>query len=84
MLATMSVPLFEHESAACPEGHYLAPGHVTVGWMPCACGPAREAAQRGRSMGHHYVVCRVCEEQGRQAWLFEPPHDPGSADPALT
>jgi hypothetical protein len=78
MLAIMPVYLFDHEPATCPEGHYLGPGRVTIGWMPCGCEPALEAAaERGRSPGHHYWVCRTCEEQGAQVWVFDPPHDPG-------
>lgn len=53
------------------------PGLVTIGWMPCHCVPAEEAAERGRGLGHRYAVCRVCEGRGVTKWIFDPPHEDG-------
>ena len=39
--------------------------------------PAREAAGRGRGMGHVRVTCNSCHDQLRQTVFFEPPHDSG-------
>jgi hypothetical protein len=38
---------------------------------------AREAARRGRGMGHVQVACTSCHNQLRQTVFFEPPHDSG-------
>jgi hypothetical protein len=80
MLTVMSVSLFDNEPGECPEGHFLGPGLVTVGWMPCNCGPARAVAEQGRGLGHRYTVCRQCEARGVQTWMYHPPHDPGIPD----
>jgi hypothetical protein len=39
------------------------------------CEPAKEAADRGRGMGHVRVDCRECEAEGRVTMFYEPPHD---------
>ena len=48
-----------------------------VSWTPCICQPAKEAAGRGRGMGHVRVECNRCHDQLRQTVFFEPPHDSG-------
>jgi hypothetical protein len=48
-----------------------------VSWTPCLCEPAREAAGRGRGVGHVRVACTSCHDQLRQTVFFEPPHDRG-------
>jgi hypothetical protein len=53
------------------------PSKAQVSWTPCLCEPAREAAGRGRGMGHVRVACDSCHEQLRQTVFFEPPHDRG-------
>jgi hypothetical protein len=67
--------LFEHRPQRCPFGHELGPGRVTIGWSPCQCQPAREAAELGRGLGHLRLSCRVCEEESRTAIFYEPAHD---------
>jgi hypothetical protein len=44
---------------------------------PCICAPAREAAARGRGMGHAMVTCTACHDQLRQTTFYEPAHDSG-------
>jgi hypothetical protein len=72
----MPVPLFEHKPERCPFGHSLAPGTPQkISWLPCICEPAREAAERGRGMGHMTVWCGTCSaEDHRDATYYEPPH----------
>jgi hypothetical protein len=78
----MSVPLFEHRPVRCPFGHSLARGKPQrIGWKPCICGPAREAAARGRGMGHLWVWCGACHEESRDTVFYEPPHDIAHLDP---
>jgi len=48
-----------------PYDHELGPGRVEIGWMPCLCAPAREAAGRGRDLGHLRLHCPACREQRR-------------------
>ena len=48
-----------------------------MSWTPCICEPAREAAGRGRGMGHVQVACNSCHDQLRQTVFFEPLHDSG-------
>ena len=67
--------MFEHQPIICPFGHYLGPGRIQLGWSPCACEPAREAAARGRGLGHARLHCRACDDEGRSATYYEPPHD---------
>lgn len=38
----------------------------------CICAPAREGAERGRSMGHVRLYCLQCEAEGRRATFYEP------------
>jgi hypothetical protein len=53
----MPAPLFLNKSDKCPYGHSLAPGMLQkVSWLPCMCGPAREAGRQGRDLGHMTVV----------------------------
>jgi hypothetical protein len=75
MIIQMSASLFENKSECCPAGHQLWPGKAQVSWTPCICPPAREAAERGRGMGHIMVTCNACHDQRRQAVFYEPPHD---------
>jgi hypothetical protein len=63
------VSLFENEPERCPFGHKLWPGMAQVSWTPCICEPAREAARRGRGMGHVQVTCNRCHDQFRQTVL---------------
>jgi hypothetical protein len=69
--------LFENKPESCPSGHQLWPGKAQVSRTPCMCEPAREAAARGRGMGHARVACNSCHDQLRQTVFFESPHDPG-------
>ena len=73
----MPVSLFENKPECCPFGHQLWPGRAQVSWTPCICEPAREAAGRGRGMGHVRVTCNRCHDQFRQSVFYEPPHDNG-------
>ena len=73
----MSASLFENKPQCCPFGHQLWPGKAQVSWKPCICEPAREAADRGRGMGHIRVACNRCHDQLRETVFFEPPHDSG-------
>jgi hypothetical protein len=75
MSGFMSASLFENRPERCPFGHDLGPGRVQIGWSPCICEPAKEAAARGRGMGHVRLHCRQCEDEGRQSVFFEPAHD---------
>ena len=59
----MPVSLFENKPEYCPLGHQLWPGKAQVSWTPCICAPAREAAGRGRGMGHVRVTCDRCHDQ---------------------
>ena len=78
----MSVPLFANRPARCPFGHSLAKGTPQrVGWQPCLCTPAREGAERGLGMGHLWIWCGRCHEEGREAMFYEPPHDITHRDP---
>lgn len=56
-------PLFDDRPVRCPFGHSLARGKPQrIGWKPCLCAPAREAADRGRGIGHLWVWCGACHE----------------------
>ncbi len=77
MIAQMPASLFENKPESCPFGHQLWSGKAPVSWTPCLCQPTREAAGRGRGMGHVRVACTSCHDQPRQTVLFEPPHDRG-------
>ena len=56
-------------------GHDVGPGHAKVSWTPCGCGPALEANERGRGLGHITVTCSMCWIERRVTRFFEPPHD---------
>jgi hypothetical protein len=71
----MLASLFEHKPSVCPFGHDLAPGRVSVGFSPCVCALAREAAAHGGSMGHLRLHCLACEGEGRSSIFLEPPCD---------
>ena len=73
----MPVSMFENKPERCPYGHPLWPGKCQVSWTPCICAPAREAAVRGRGMGHVRVTCNACHDRLRQTVFYEPPHDTG-------
>jgi hypothetical protein len=68
--------LFAHRPQQCPFGHSLAPGSPQlVGWQPCICEAALEAAGEGRGMGHLLVVCGTCYAHCWESVFYEPPHD---------
>ena len=73
----MSASLFDNKPERCPFGHQLWPGRCLVSWTPCICGPAQEANERGRGLGHGTILCRQCEREHRSTTYFEPPHDTG-------
>ena len=77
MIVQMPVSMFENKPEYCPFGHQLWPGKAQVSWKPCLCEPAREAASRGRGMGHVLVACNSCHDELRQTVFFEPPHHSG-------
>jgi len=78
----MPVPLFAHRPERCPFGHSLALGKPQrVGWTPCLCASAREAAGNSLGMGHLWIWCGACHEDGRETMLYEPPHDPEHREP---
>jgi hypothetical protein len=62
---SVGVPFFEHEPTVCPFGHELRLGWIQIGWRPCTCQAAREAAERGRGLGHGRLNCRACDLEGR-------------------
>ena len=72
----MCVPLFANRPEQCPFGHSLARGMPQrVGWKPCLCTAAQEGAERGRGMGHLWILCVACHGDSRQSMFYEPPHD---------
>ena len=75
--------LCNHKSARCPNGHSLARGMPQkISWMPCICGPAREATEHGRGMGHVTLWCGTCSaEDYRDTRFYEPPHEVGHNRP---
>jgi hypothetical protein len=79
----MPVPLFAHKPDRCPYGHSLAAGMPQkISWMPCICGPAREAEGQGRGMGHLTLWCGTCSaEDHRDTRFYEPPHQAGYRGP---
>jgi hypothetical protein len=79
----MCVPLFANRPDHCPYGHSLASGMPQkVSWLPCMCGPAREAGEQGRGLGHMTVWCGRCNaEDGRDTTFYEPPHQVGHGRP---
>ena len=48
---------------------------MAVGWKPCICTSAREAAAEGRGMGHLMISCGSCHDELRTTTYYEPPHD---------
>ena len=50
-------------------------GLQTVGWKPCICTPAREAAEEGRGMGHVLISRASCHDKLRSMTFYERPHD---------
>ena len=60
----MPVSLFKHQPERCPFGHQLGPGRIQIGWSPCVCTAAREAAGRGRGLGHLRLHCLGCGCRG--------------------
>ena len=44
MIIFVSVSMFDHKPGRCPFGHQLWPGMAQVGWQPCICTAAQEAA----------------------------------------
>jgi hypothetical protein len=79
----MPAPLFANKPERCPYGHSLAPGMPQkISWLPCICDPAREAAERGRGMGHVTLWCGTCSDQDhRDTRFYEPPHHVGHNRP---
>ena len=75
MIIFVSVSMFDHKPERCPFGHSLWPGMAQVGWQPCICTAAQEAAERGRGMGHLWVSCNTCHDQLWQTTFYQPPHD---------
>ena len=69
------VQMFDHRPRCCPLGHDVGPGRAKVSWTPCGCGPALEANERGRGLGHITVTCNTCWDERRVTRFFEPPHD---------
>ena len=67
--------MFDHRPRRCPLGHDVGPGYAKVSWTPCGCGPALEANERGRGLGHITVTCSTCWDERRVTRFFEPPHD---------
>ena len=49
MIVFVSVSMFDHKPERCPFGHSLWPGMAQVGWQPCICTAAQEAAERAVS-----------------------------------
>jgi hypothetical protein len=78
----MSAPLFPSRPERCSFGHSPAPGAPQrIGWKPCLCDPAREAAEAGCGMGHIWIWCIECDDAGRDSTFYEPPHDTGYREP---
>ena len=75
MVIFVSVSMFDHKPERCPFGHSLWPGMAQVGWQPCICTAAQEAAERGRGMGHLWVLCNTCHDLLWQTTFYQPPHD---------
>jgi len=82
----VSLPWWWTYPTKCGNGHVWGPGKVIVSWLPCQCGPAREAQPRGS--GHRTIACRT---PGCRYACYDPPHEPepgqasaGRADGWLT
>jgi hypothetical protein len=79
----MPAPLFVRKPERCPYGHSLAPGMPQkISWLPCICGPAWEAAERGRGMGHVTLWCGTCSEQDHRDTRFYEPAARGRPQPS--
>jgi len=74
----VSLPWWWTYPTKCGNGHIWGPGKVIVSWLPCQCGPAREAQPRGS--GHRTIACRT---PGCRYACYDPPHEPepGRASP---
>jgi hypothetical protein len=78
----MPVPLFASRPDRCPFGHSLTAGAPQrIGWKPCLCAAAREGAALGVGMGHLWIWCIACDDEGREAMFYEPPHDIAHREP---
>src|SRR6266849_10389299 len=56
----MPALLFANRPERCPYGHSLAPSMPQkISWMPCICGPAREAERQGRGDGPRLSAART-------------------------
>ena len=83
MIIFVSVSMFDHKPERCPFGHQLWPDMAQVGWKPCICTAAREAAERGRGMGHLWVSCNTCHDQLWHTMFYQPPYDINHRPPGL-
>ena len=54
---------------------------ASAGRHACAPRPGRPPSN-GRGMGHLWIWCGACHEEGRETMLYEPPHDPRTANRA--
>jgi hypothetical protein len=72
----MQRPAWWNYPLKCENDHEWGAGLVIVGWMPCACLPAREAQARGP--GHLYVSCHHPDAPDCPAIWYQPAHDPAT------
>src|SRR5579871_1838353 len=80
----MSVPLFVNRPSKCPYGHSVKRGMPQrVGWKPCQCAIALEAAADGCGMGHLLIICGSCHEERQETTFYEPPHDIKHREPGM-
>jgi len=50
-----------------------------ISWMPCICGPAREAAEHGRGVGHMTLWYEAGNaEDHRDTKIYEQLHELGT------
>jgi hypothetical protein len=79
----MPALLFANMRGHCSYGHSLAPGmSQKVSLLACICDSAREAAERGRGMGHATLWCATCSaEDHRDTRFYEPSHEVGHNRP---
>ena len=70
-------------ASAVRTGIRLLPGMPQkISWLPFICGPAREAAEHSRGMGHVTLWCEACSaEDHRDTRFYEPPHQVGHNRP---
>lgn len=64
----------------CGRGHYLGPGKVLNGWLPCLC-PGVLDAGRPYGNGHVTVRCTACLDEGAETVFYGPPHKEPSTEP---